>query len=455
MARWHFCNVFRSGKDARQVWQFLAANKKFTVNREESKLPTESLTAKIVAKDWETLLQPKLNIAWLPADTVFLRVVQLPKAEPDETRSMMELQLEKLSPMPVAQVVWSYETFDQPGNEMQTAIVILVARHFVERFLGDLEALGYLADRLELPFVDQLRSSEFQKDGAWVFAGWGNNPHACLVAWWHDGVLSNLSLVHLPDDETKADVFRGQIRQMIWTGELEGWLADEPLFHLVAAPESDLAREWAALFEPGQAVETIAPLSFSDLAALTARRVVSNGSHTNLLPTEYTARYRQQFVDRLWMRGLAAAAALYMIGVAIYFGWIEIANWKLDGVTTEVANLSLSYTNTLQMAEEVKVLQDQLAFQFAALDCWKAVADNLPSELTMKSINFGERKVTYFGEATADDTARVYDFNEAIRKFKVKERKLFSNVNAPSISQRGGRQIAWNFSCDLDLEGTK
>jgi len=40
------------------------------------------------------------------------------------------------------------------------------------------------------------------------------------------------------------------------------------------------------------------------------------------------------------MRGLAATVAFYMICVAIYFGWIELANWKLDTVSTEVANLS-------------------------------------------------------------------------------------------------------------------
>jgi len=87
MARWHFCNVLRNGREARQLWQFLAAHKKFTVQREETKLPSEPLTAKIIGKDWETLVQPKLNIAWFPADEVFLRVVQIPKADAEETRS--------------------------------------------------------------------------------------------------------------------------------------------------------------------------------------------------------------------------------------------------------------------------------------------------------------------------------------------------------------------------------
>jgi len=48
-----------------------------------------------------------LNVAWLPSEEVFLRVIELPKSNFEETRSMVELQLEKLSPMPVAQIVWA------------------------------------------------------------------------------------------------------------------------------------------------------------------------------------------------------------------------------------------------------------------------------------------------------------------------------------------------------------
>ena len=108
MARWHSCNVLLPGSQIRQLWQFNAGGK-FNLLRAESKLPSEPLPDKLVAKDWHALFQPRLNVAWLPAGKVFLRVVQLPKADLDETRSMVELQLEKLSPLPVTQIVWSFE----------------------------------------------------------------------------------------------------------------------------------------------------------------------------------------------------------------------------------------------------------------------------------------------------------------------------------------------------------
>src|SRR5436190_12947884 len=124
MARWHSCNVLDSASNARNLWQFSAGGGKFTLQREESRTGNEPLPEKLVAKDWQTLFQPKLNIAWIPAVHVFLRVVQIPKADLAETRAMIEMQLEKLSPLPPAQIVWGFETLPQPAAEVQTAIVI-------------------------------------------------------------------------------------------------------------------------------------------------------------------------------------------------------------------------------------------------------------------------------------------------------------------------------------------
>src|SRR5438132_3204596 len=161
MGRWHSCNILHSAHDVRNLWQF-SAGSNIALQRQIAALPTEPLPPKVVAKYWQTLFQPKLNVAWLPADKVFLRVVQIPKSDPAEMQAMLELQLEKLSPLPVAQVVWGFEllppapvadTMTTLEGEMQTAIVIIVARAQVEEFLGQLETQEYLADRLELPLL--------------------------------------------------------------------------------------------------------------------------------------------------------------------------------------------------------------------------------------------------------------------------------------------------------------
>lgn len=467
MARWHSCNVLHFGPSNRQLWQFNAGGSKFNLLRQESKLPGEPLSEKLVAKDWATLFQPRLNVAWLPADKVFVRVAQLPKADAAETQSMVELQLEKLSPQPVAQIVWSYEVIPRvrqgrvgeelnphATGELQTVIVIMAARHHVEAYLGQLEGQGYLADRLELPLLDELRATKVKDDGAWIFPNVGGHEAICMVAWWHDGVLQNLSLIHLPPDETRAAVLQEQLAQTVWAGEMEGWLTSEPKFRLVA--DEVTAGAWIPLFDLTQQIEVVPPLPPQELAALTARRVATNGASTNLLPPDFAARYKQKFVDRIWMRALGAIVVLYMACALVYIGFVKYAAYRHGGIQGQIASIGPTYTNTVRLREELKVLQDTIELQYAALECYKSLAESLPTELTLNSMNFERgRKVTFFGTAGSEDRTKVLDFNSQLAGHTVKGQPFFAKVNPPNMNAQPGQTLlSWNFSCDLKRTDT-
>lgn len=462
MARWHSCNVLQSGAQTRQVWQFNAGGDKFNLLRQHAKPPGEPLPPNVVGKDWHTLFQPKLNIAWLPPEKVFLRVAQLPKADFAETQSMVELQLEKLSPLPVAQIVWSFEVIPYvvlPGagqelhphatGELQTVLVVMVSRHHVEEYLGQLEGQGYLADRLELPLLDELRATKVKDDGAWVFPSIGGHEGICMVAWWAGGILQHLNLMHLPASEKRREVLQEQLAQTVWAGEMEGWLTAEPKFRLVADEATALA--WKPLFEDSQHVEVVAPLATQALAALTARRVALNGAGTNLLPPEYTTRYKQQFIDRLWMRGLFGIILLYVVCVVIYFGFRQYASWRFDTVQTRADSLGVTYTNTVRLKEQLRVMQDTLELQFAALECYKSVADFLPPELTLNSMRIERgRKLSVSGSAGVDDRQKILEFYEALLKVEVRNQPLFAKGQLPDIRNQPGTQTAnWSFAADL------
>src|SRR6266566_3936529 len=197
-SRWHSCNVLQVSAEARQIWQFDARNGAFVLNRQQTSFAGEPLPARLVAKDWRTLWQPKLNIAWLPPEQVFLRVAQFPASDFNETLAMVELQLEKLSPMPVAQIVWSIHVLPHTEETLQTVVLMIVARNVVEEFLGQLEGQGYLADRLELPLLDQLQATTVAEDGAWIYPQTRDGKNTALVAWWYGGVLQNVDLLTLP-----------------------------------------------------------------------------------------------------------------------------------------------------------------------------------------------------------------------------------------------------------------
>ncbi len=451
MARWHSCNVLQTGKDARQLWQFNVGGDSFNLAREEKKLPTEPLPAKLITKDWGTLLRPKLNIAWLPAEKVFLRVVQLPASDLAETQSMIELQLEKISPLPVAQIVWSFELLPGKKGGLQTAIVILVARSLVEEFLGALEGQSYFADQIEVPIIDQLLATKVDEDGVWIYPGTGSDEHSCLIAWWQGGVLHNLSLLHLPPAEERGQFIRDQLAQMAWAGELEGWMTGTVHRHLVA--DATMADAWESYLREKSdvPVSVSTPLPPPQLAALTARRAAKSGPRAPLLPPEFGTRYRQLFVDRIWMRGLGAVLIAYLFGTLIYFGALEFLKYQVGGVGKNVSDLSLSYTNTIKLREQTRVMQDQLSLQYAALDCWKAVAELLPEDISLDGLRFEKGKtLSIFGSAPETVAIKVTDYYNTLRKVVVKDQPLFTpSGKPPTIRNRGNQQLSWNFSYDL------
>ena len=451
MARWYSCNILHTAPDANRLWQFDA--KSGALNREASSAPGQPLPAKHVAKSWTSLWQPKLNVAWLPPENIFLRVIELPKSSFGETLAMVELQLEKLSPVPVTQIVWTLQILPQsPAENLQTIIVVIVERKVVEEFLGKLETQRYLADRLEAPMLDQLAATPATENGAWIYPALLNGQNAALIAWWFGGALRNLSYVVLPAAGDRAKSLQEQLAQLAWAGELEGWLTAQPQWHLVA--DGGLAGEWETFLRTGlgEPVQVIKPLPLPELAAHTARRATTaDASNAVLLPGEFSARYREQFFDRLWLHGLFATGILYAVGVVIYFCATFFLGIQTAKVEQQVAAISGSYTNALQLKARYEVLKERQDLKFAALDCWKLVAQELPAGISLARFSFGNgQRLSLNGTVTSDQITAITDFYDALRKAQLNGQPMFNPDGGEQLTYRqNGNQVTWNFSLEL------
>ncbi|HEY4416815.1 MAG TPA: hypothetical protein VGO57_14080 [Verrucomicrobiae bacterium] len=451
MPRWNSCNILQLAPDAKKLWQFNAKGGGFVLGSEQRVPHAAPLPAKLVAKNWSSLWQPKLNVAWLPPENVFLRAVELPASSADETFAMVELQLEKLSPLPVTQIVWTFHILPQASAEnLQTIIVVIVARNVVEEFLGKLERDGFLADRLEVPMLDQIDALPATEDGEWIFPQIIGGQNAALIAWRSGGALRHLSFITLPAAGDRAVELKNQIAHIVWSGELEGWLTSPPKWHLIADPVN--ATEWDNLLRTGlnEPVQLIAPPPAVDLAARTAKRATV-GTKTNLLPPEFTERYRQQLVDRLWLHGLGYAGLLYVIGLVIYFCAVGVLDYKTTKVESQVAALSNSYTNSLQLTAQYQVLSERQQLKYAALDCWQIVAEQLPQTITLERFGFSDgQKLALSGVAPPDEANTLFNFNEAVKKVMLNGQPVFDPNKGNSVSPRiVGNNLQWSFDVEL------
>lgn len=464
--RLHSCNVLDTSPAERHLWHFTVERDDVSLQREETIAGSAPLPEKLVAKDWRELFQPKLNVAWLPAAAVFLRVVQLPKVERGELLSMLEFQLEKLSPLPVAQIVWSAEVVPSAAENMQTAIVCIVSRDAVEEFLGATEAQNFYPDRLELPQLNQILADGVREDGAWIYAGTGTDSDICTVAWWSGGTLHELHVVRLPQSPSMADggpavsdtEFRSRflhdtLMQVAWSGEMDGWLSLPVKWHLVADDQTGGVVD--ALFE-GWTDTTPSrhpALDRKGLARFSAKRAARQESGADLLPVDFGTKYQQQYVDRLWMRGLGAVVGVYIAGVVIYMLALQVLNYQGGRVRSEVAGLATTYTNVLRLKERTQVLQEQLNLKYAALDCWKVASEHLPAEFNLINLQFGRNgTLQIIGTAPTGQENKVIDYNEALRTATLNGKRLFKDVSPPNFPSRTGAQVVnWNFDCTLNL----
>jgi hypothetical protein len=454
MANHSQCNVLNPSGN-RKLWQFAAGDGGFQPVREIAPAEKEPLPVRVVAKGWGTLFRKKLNVAWLPAGTAFMRVVQLPVCELPELLSMVEFQLEKLSPLPVAQVVWTVQILPKIKDGQQTVIVVMADRGHVESVLGQLEEQGFVADRLEVPMLDHLLAADPGPNGVWLYPPQEGTDRAWISAWWFGGTLQHLGFIYLPEEENRETLLKEHLRQVIWAGELEGWLNAEARWHLVADSVSVALWEPAIREVAGGPVEIVAPPPAGRLAALTALRADASDKIPGLIPAETTQGYHARFVDGLWMSAIGAVFAVYVAGAVGYFGYLETLKYKVASVESKVGGLTGSYTNALVIKAQLEILREQQVFKYAALETWDALARTLPAEMGLQAMTLSrERTLALSGSAPEDSSQDVYKFNDDLKRVPFNNTNLFTKVSPPLITRQGGR-VGWNFTCELNRMGTE
>jgi hypothetical protein len=298
-----------------------------------------------------------------------------------------------------------------------------------------------------------IAGTDFSRDGAYVFVFRTPGISRCLIGWVAEGALRTLNMVNLAEDERWLPQLLDELNRLAWAGELEGWASGSSPVHIVGDEETIEA--WREPLEKalGGAVTGFIRPPDAALAAASARRAAAGSDGSNLLPVDFAGRYRQEFTDKLWMGGLGAVFATYLVGVLIYLGAVEVQKFRHGRRAEELTEINSAYTNTLRLKAQAQVLQETVNLRFAALDCWLASIEAMPEELSLEQLTFsGGRQVGITGYAPADQNEKITQFWQALRRKVVGNTNLFTDVQLQPTQLRtlqGTPQIMWSFTCTL------
>jgi len=457
MSRWKSCNILKATPTGYTLWHFEVTHgepKLVTYLQIEQQTP---LPTSLVSKNWRSLLSPRLNIAWLPSDSIYLRILQLPQVSNEELHSMVELQIEKLSPIPPSQALWAFYPLSlkpsADSEKIQPVVVLIAEREAIETQIITLEEKGYLADSLEVPVIDLIELTKPEGNVVCIYPEATLFAGAVVLAWWSDSTLKHINTIQLPSTENRVTVFKHLFLQTLTAGTLEGIFKTPEKIKLVVPKEQ--TDQWLALIKEAAPlpIETVEAPSSEQLALATAKRVIRTSAPSTLMPKEFAIRYRQQLIDSLWMRSLGALVSAYAVFVLIYGAALQVLRWQTDKVQSELRALNQAYTNALRLEARLNVLREREQLKFAALDCWKTIVELLPEEATLQAFDFTEgRRLRIDGTIPADQVSKVLDFNEAVRKVERDGKPMFKNFSEfNSRTDPNNVTASWNFSCELNL----
>jgi len=134
-----------------------------------------------------------------------------------------------------------------------------------------------------------------------------------------------------------------------------------------------------------------------------------------------------------------------------YFCMATWVGYRAHGVQTQVAGLGASYTNAIQLKAKLGVLQERSELKFAALNAWRIVAENIPAAVTLHRSSFVDgSKLTLSGDVAQDDTQKLIDFYDTLRKAKLDKQPFFTAEGDPLSYHSSGNSVTWSFSLVLN-----
>lgn len=383
----------------------------------------------------------------LPLARVFTRVMDLPALDPKELAGMVDLQVDKLAPFPVEQLLVGFEVL--ATRETTSRVLIAAApRDLVEAAGSAFKRAGVTLLGIDLATLcfwqtvqDQYRSVAWQ----WLLIWRDEDVEVIVVQNGLPLLFRSLGQRSLFDTPEGAAELRQELDYTLSVLESEEGSALQVPLDIWSA--SGLEDSVLAVLQGG----AYAPVTVKNLAELAAvsegiaRRATAKVS-LNLAPAEWLSDDYNRQVQRQVLRIAAVFLAGWAVAVMAFgFGYSFESN-KLERMRRQSSSLDSRAQEVRQLKNQATSLEQYADRSTSSLECLLEITRFMPRGVFLTSFVYKKgNQIGLRGEAEREEP--IYNFIEALGKSH-----LFKEVKASGISSRKvGGTIKTEFNLIINL----
>jgi hypothetical protein len=363
------------------------------------------------------------------AENVFCQTLRFPTADTVELKQMLDLQIDNLTPLPVEEIVYSFEPLEVSGTE--TRVLLAVARKAtVNERVAALESVGLQAEAVAVDalavFREMARRNVLPGDdklNAFVLI---SASAVNLIIHHRGNLIAVRSLVlgtHGITEPEMQTAIREELQRTLVAAEVETPGVENGRVQFATWSDSlrpavaELAQGWggaAEFLENGSS-----PSPSVSVCLETARTDVA---HLNLLPEEWRVRRRETRVRRSLIRGAIVVGIVYIVALLGFGTLVAWEKSRLSAVQTKINRLQSKYESVRTLHKTLDAMQKQLDTKYSALEVLREVGALMPDNVKLNGYTF-KRDDAVTLRAQAQTATLATDFISRLEKSE-----LFSKV---------------------------
>jgi len=386
----------------------------------------------------------------LSSEQLLIRVVKLPSVPEEDLKGMVELQVDKLSPFPIENMVVSYEILSKTADSY--LVLAAAAKNDVVDSTGKILAQsGIFPGRVDANVLGWWRllkdSGNVKESGRQIFVIMADGVPDVIVS--QDGIPVVFRSLNekgpLTDDEFYSEIARDVAYSMIALDlEYGGGHCSMSVWHRGDKPL--LLAEKMRLECPCEvflkALDSLPPVTEG-----LARRTADAGQLLDLTPDSWRLSGGEKLFKHRMIMGALVVIGIWALCVVLFAGGLFYQQKRVTSLEAELKTTQLPADEVISIRKRVSIITRYSDRTRSSLECLREITMLMPEGVEMTSFEYKRASnppgVTINGQAPS--VSLVYDF-----KGSLDASKIFLKGTLKGPFEQKGKQV---FQIDMKLPG--